>query len=57
MKKKIIVVEDHPIVRKGMVQLINCEDDLKIVGEAESIFTAHRIIQKKNRILFLWTCL
>jgi len=53
MKKKIIVVEDHPIVRKGMVQLINCEDDLKIVGEAESIFTAHRIIQKNKPDLVL----
>lgn len=32
MKKKVFVVEDHPIVRQGLVQLINQEADLEVVG-------------------------
>jgi len=53
VKKKIMVVEDHPIVRRGMVQLINCEEDLIIVGEADSISTAHEIIQETKPDLVL----
>jgi DNA-binding NarL/FixJ family response regulator len=32
---RIIIVEDHPVVRRGMVDLINAETDLKVCGEAE----------------------
>ncbi len=53
MEKTIVVVEDHPIVRKGMVQLINCEDDLCSVGEADSIISAHEIIKKSKPNLVL----
>ncbi len=31
----LIIVDDHPIVRKGMVMLINQEQDLNVVAEAE----------------------
>jgi DNA-binding NarL/FixJ family response regulator len=30
----ILVVDDHPILRKGLIQLINLEDDLRVTGEA-----------------------
>ncbi len=53
MEKTIVVVEDHPIVRKGMVQLINCEDDLCSVGEADSIISAHEIIKNSKPDLVL----
>jgi DNA-binding NarL/FixJ family response regulator len=33
-------VEDHPIVRQGFVQLIEQENDLKVIGEAEDAATA-----------------
>lgn len=37
---KILLVEDHPIFRKGLAQLINMEQDMEIVGEADSVDTA-----------------
>ena len=32
----ILLVDDHPLLRKGLAQLIDLEDDLSIVGEASS---------------------
>lgn len=34
-KTKILVVEDHPIVRQGLTELINHEDNLVVCGQAE----------------------
>jgi DNA-binding NarL/FixJ family response regulator len=35
-KTGILIVDDHPIVRRGLVQLINQEFDLVVCAEAES---------------------
>jgi DNA-binding NarL/FixJ family response regulator len=32
---KVLIVDDHPIVREGLAQLIDQEDDLTVCGEAE----------------------
>ena len=34
-KTKIIIVDDHPIIRKGLSDLINQEKDLLVCGQAE----------------------
>lgn len=34
-KRRILVVDDHPIVRQGLALLINRETDLMVCGEAE----------------------
>ena len=34
-KKRILVVDDHPIVRQGLALMINREPDLVVCGEAE----------------------
>jgi DNA-binding NarL/FixJ family response regulator len=34
-KKKVFVVDDHPIVRQGLALLINREADLTVCGEAD----------------------
>jgi len=39
-KRKIFIVDDHPIMRQGLGQLINHEPDLEVVGEAEDAATA-----------------
>lgn len=32
----ILLVDDHPLLRKGLTQLIEFEDDLEVVGEASN---------------------
>jgi DNA-binding NarL/FixJ family response regulator len=39
-KRGVLVVDDHPVVRQGLSQLINQEEDLRVVGEAEDIDAA-----------------
>jgi DNA-binding NarL/FixJ family response regulator len=34
---RILVVEDHPIVRHGLVELLGAQDGMEVCGEAESI--------------------
>jgi DNA-binding NarL/FixJ family response regulator len=33
---RVLIVDDHPIVRKGLGQLIDAESDMELVGEADS---------------------
>ncbi len=33
---KVLLVDDHPLLRKGLAQLIELEDDLEVIGEASS---------------------
>src|SRR6185312_14354778 len=35
-KKRILIVDDHPMMRQGLAQLIGAENDLAICGEAEN---------------------
>ena len=35
-KKRILVVDDHPMMRQGLAQLVGMEPDLTICGEAEN---------------------
>jgi DNA-binding NarL/FixJ family response regulator len=39
-KRRILLVDDHPIVRQGLAQLINQEADLTVCGEAEDASSA-----------------
>jgi DNA-binding NarL/FixJ family response regulator len=43
-KFKVLVVDDHPIVRSGLGQLIDREPDLAVCGEAEEMHAALRAI-------------
>jgi two-component system invasion response regulator UvrY len=33
---KVLIADDHPIVRSGLKQILSAEDDLVVVGEAEN---------------------
>jgi DNA-binding NarL/FixJ family response regulator len=39
-KKRILIVDDHPMMRDGLRQLIATEPDLEVCGEAEDSHTA-----------------
>ena len=43
-KKRILVVDDHPIVRQGLALLINQEADLVVCGEAEEACGAMHVL-------------
>ena len=34
VKRRILIVDDHPLVRRGLTELINGEPDLVVCGEA-----------------------
>jgi DNA-binding NarL/FixJ family response regulator len=34
--KRVLLVDDHPMMREGLAQLINHEQDLEVCGESES---------------------
>ena len=42
---RIVIVDDHPLLRKGVGQLINNEKDLMVVGEAEDAAKALTAIE------------
>jgi DNA-binding NarL/FixJ family response regulator len=45
-KTKIVIVDDHPIVRQGLAELINHEQDLTVCGHAEDAHEALGMIKE-----------
>ncbi|HNT68946.1 MAG TPA: response regulator transcription factor [Syntrophorhabdaceae bacterium] len=45
-RNRIFIVDDHPIVRKGLAQLINQEPDMVVCGEAENAQNALELLKK-----------
>jgi DNA-binding NarL/FixJ family response regulator len=44
VKKRILVVDDHPIIREGLALLINRQPDLVVCGEAEEAMGALHVL-------------
>lgn len=47
-KIRILLVDDHPIVRKGLAQLIAAEPDLEVCGEAAKVNEALKIYEAEK---------
>ena len=45
-RKKVLIVDDHPIMRHGLTQLIGEEPDLVVCGEAEDVHGALKAIKR-----------
>jgi DNA-binding NarL/FixJ family response regulator len=46
--KRIVIVDDHPLFRKGLEELINSEDGFAVCGEAGNAAEAMEVIRKLN---------
>ena len=54
LKRRVFVVDDHPIVRQGLALMINSESDLSVCGEAEEAQSAlQEIVESKPDILIV----
>lgn len=50
---KVILIDDHPLVRKGLVSVLSLEKDIEIIGEASNIKEALEKINKQQPDLAL----
>ena len=52
-KSKIILVDDHPLLRKGIQQLVALEDDMTVIAEAGSGEQALKLLEDEDPDLIL----
>lgn len=45
-KRRIFVVDDHPIVRQGLTQLLNDEPDLTVCGQGDDVYKSLSAIRQ-----------
>jgi two-component system nitrate/nitrite response regulator NarL len=50
---KLILVDDHPLLRKGVRQLVELEDDMSVIAEASNGKDAVQLVQEKDADLVL----
>jgi DNA-binding NarL/FixJ family response regulator len=43
---RVLILDDHPVVRQGIKLLINAEHDMTIVGEAQTELEARRLVRE-----------
>jgi len=46
--RRVLIVDDHPIVRQGLRRIMECEDDLTVCGDAETTPQARSAIKELN---------
>ena len=47
-KRSILLVDDHPLFRKGMTQLLDSQSDLQVQAEADNSGSALNAIRVKR---------
>ena len=46
--RRVLIVDDHPIVRQGLRRVMEAEEDLTVCGEAETVRDARVAIKDLN---------
>jgi DNA-binding NarL/FixJ family response regulator len=44
-RTRVLIVDDHPVMRRGLAELINTEADLSVCGEAEDAPSAMQLLK------------
>jgi DNA-binding NarL/FixJ family response regulator len=44
----ILIVDDHPMMRSGMRELLDAEEDLRVAGEASDVATARSLLRSSR---------
>ena len=53
-RKKVLVIDDHPLLRQGLALLINQQQDMRVCGEAEEVHAAMQsIAQMRPDVIIL----
>src|SRR5271156_2570035 len=52
-RARILIVDDHPLVRSGLRLLIDCEPDLTVCGEAANDTEAMRLLDSQKPDLLI----
>jgi DNA-binding NarL/FixJ family response regulator len=52
-RKQILLIDDHPIMRHGLAQLVNAEPDLEVCGEAGTAAEGLRELEKHKPDLMI----
>lgn len=47
-KKKVVIVDVHPLFRERLARLINSQSDMEVTGEAESTKDALQLIRNTS---------
>ena len=53
---RVLVVDDHPVVRSGILSLLSPVADIQVVGEASSGGEAIRLVQELQPDVCSWIC-
>lgn len=43
---KIVIIDDHPVVRRGIASFIEDEDEISIIGEAADADEAEKLLKE-----------
>jgi DNA-binding NarL/FixJ family response regulator len=52
-KRRVLVVDDHPLLRQGVVELLNRQSDLTVCAEADSVHSADMAVERHKPDLVL----
>ena len=55
-KCKVMVVDDHPIIRQGLTRMFAQEPDIVVCGDADNVADAMEQIRKTPRMSSWSTC-
>ena len=43
---EILIVDDHPVIRQGLIQILNDENDMEVKNEAKNVKELFEYIKK-----------